>query len=566
MYGHGVFIYNPNEALEKYETWDGVAAAIADMKMGHAWIRGHGKDGLYYPDQNRHLIDALRRMGLVVFVWGWCHGGNNVDEDLENVSRSLATFKPDGYVADIEHGVAGAIWSTTTIKRFLGEVREAVEGKPLILSTFGFIPYHEPNLMKAADPYVDAFAPQVYWFWFPKQAMFNQPGATGTYQENNAAAYTNLCIDVWRHITRKPLIVTGQAYWKESPGWTQHFAERKLHEFVDGFTRFNDIVGLNWWHLAGDAAMSSKMAETIRDADFASKVPLEPRVAPPRPRARRLPEVRVGTAATPSAASVAYVKTEGLNLRTEPNGQIIRSLTIGDKVEVLGNAADPRWKLVKVGVEKGVVFGAYLRDPVAPEIERLLEEALGQWVRFDKGRANEKSDPYYKYVGEMWRSIGFDYDGRSTYPNGEDVPWSAAFISFVVRKAGPYYATFDFSDAHSEFSHGAIQARILGWTDKPFWGYRLSEMKPTLGDIVHRNRGSGNFSFDYAENHSRFNSHSDVVIEVRDRIIRVVGGNVSDTVSMTGNVQEYDLDAKGHLKPGQKIIALLKNRAAEVVV
>ena len=255
MYGHGTFIYNPVEALDKYQTWDGVADAVAAMNMSHAWLRGHGKDGLYYQDQNQRLADALRRKNISVFVWGWCHGGGNLDADLANVSKSLTTFQPDGYVADIEHGVSGASWTSNTVRSFLSGVRGMMQNKPLVLSTFGFIPYHEPHLMQAADPYVDAFAPQVYWFWFPKAAMFNQPGAIGRYQENNAADYTNLCIDVWRHITKRPLIITGQAYWGESTGWTRGFAERKLHEFVEGFTRFGEIAGLNWWHLAGNAAM-----------------------------------------------------------------------------------------------------------------------------------------------------------------------------------------------------------------------------------------------------------------------------------------------------------------------
>jgi hypothetical protein len=33
MYGHGVFVYEPNAALKKYRTWDGVASALLKMKM-----------------------------------------------------------------------------------------------------------------------------------------------------------------------------------------------------------------------------------------------------------------------------------------------------------------------------------------------------------------------------------------------------------------------------------------------------------------------------------------------------------------------------------------------------
>jgi len=257
----------------------------------------------------------------------------------------------------------------------------------------------------------------------------------------------------------------------------------------------------------------------------------------------------------------AYVSTEGLNLRTEPGGSVIRDLTIGEPVRDLGAAADANWRRVEVDGHEGVVFAKYLRKPSVPEVEALISSTIEQWVRFDKGRGNEASSPYYKYVGEMWKAIGESYDGRD-----RGVPWSAAFISFVVRNAGPAYAAFKFAPSHSAFSHDAIQGRILKHTDRPFWGFRPREQRPEIGDIIHRNRGKGKCSFDYAENHSSFTSHSDIVVEVTPQVVRVIGGNVGDTVSMRDNIQEYDLDADGLLKEGQRVIALLKNRASEVAL
>jgi hypothetical protein len=277
----------------------------------------------------------------------------------------------------------------------------------------------------------------------------------------------------------------------------------------------------------------------------------------------------VSLAAAAAAATTHYVGTEGLNLRETPDGTIIRALTIGQPVSDLGAADVDGWRRVEIDGQRGFVFGKYLRKPAAPEVEALLRAAIAEWVRFDKGQANEASDPYYLYVGEMWEAIGESYDGRSHYPDGDEVPWSAAFISFVVRKAGAAYASFKFNASHSVFSNDAIQARILSRTNRPFWGYRLTEAKPGLGDIIHRNRGSGTYSFDYAENHSDFKSHSDIVVEVTPQVVRVIGGNVSDTVSLRkveggDDIQEYELDANGYIAPGQRVIAVLKNRAANV--
>ncbi|MDE3819713.1 DUF2272 domain-containing protein [Sinorhizobium meliloti] len=258
------------------------------------------------------------------------------------------------------------------------------------------------------------------------------------------------------------------------------------------------------------------------------------------------------------------VTTEGLRLREAPNGTVIRDLTIGEPVLDLGAASEDGWRNVKVGDEEGVVFGKYVRTPSQPEIETLLRAALDEWFRFDKGRADEKADPYYKYVREMWAAIGEPYDGRSRYPNGEEVPWSAAFISWVVRKAGPAYANFKFASSHSVFVNNAIKARVTNRLDNPFWGYRIIEERPQLGDIIQRNRSGGSFTFSYAENHTEYKSHSDIVVEVTPDVVRVIGGNVSDTVTLGGDLQEYELDPQGFIKPNQRVIALLKNRAVQV--
>lgn len=260
----------------------------------------------------------------------------------------------------------------------------------------------------------------------------------------------------------------------------------------------------------------------------------------------------------------AFLTTDDVNFRSQPDGDIIRALTLGQEMMVLGSAADPRWRQVKIGNDTGFVAGRYLRAPGHVRIEKLLAAAVKEWVRFAKGAGQEQLDPYYKYVGEMWHAIGMNLDGRD-----RDMPWSAAFISWAVRKAGAGYGAFKFAASHSVFVHDAIQARLLGRLDRPFWGHRITQEKPVLGDIVARNRAGNSFSFDYAEGHSQYISHSDIVVEVRPGMIRVMGGNVGQTVSLSSfsggdNLQEYELDANGFIKPGQKVIALLKNRAAQV--
>ena len=262
-----------------------------------------------------------------------------------------------------------------------------------------------------------------------------------------------------------------------------------------------------------------------------------------------------------AGGDVRLVATEGLRLRNAPGGTIIRDLTILEPVHDLGAASEEGWRKVRVGNDEGAVFGKYLRAPGRQEVESLLRAAIDEWLRFNKGQANEAADPYYKYVREMWAAIGEPYDGRSHYPDGEEVPWSAAFISWVVRNGGPAYANFQFAASHSVFVNNAIKARVTNRLDKPFWGYRITEKQPELGDIIQRNRAGGSFSYSYAENHSQYKSHSDIVVEVTPDVVRVVGGNVADTVSLGGGLQEYQLNTDGFIEPNQGVIALLKNRA-----
>lgn len=260
-------------------------------------------------------------------------------------------------------------------------------------------------------------------------------------------------------------------------------------------------------------------------------------------------------------ATDLLVTTDGLRLRGAPDGAIIRDLTIGERLVAIGDGDNTGWRKVRSGTQEGFCFGKYLRSPDRPEVEALLRTAIDEWLRFEKGAGSEKADPYCGFVREMWAAIGEPYDGRSTYPNGKDVPWSAAFISWAVRRAGPAYANFRFASSHSVFVNNAIKARFTARKDKPFWGFRINEENPTLGDIIQRNRSGNTFSFSYAENHAQYESHSDIVVEVTPDVVRVLGGNVGDTVGFGTRLQEYHLSSDGFLKPDQGIIALLKNRA-----
>lgn len=167
---------------------------------------------------------------------------------------------------------------------------------------------------------------------------------------------------------------------------------------------------------------------------------------------------------------------------------------------------------------------------------RAASIALDEWRRFGeqtydiRGRATnvghkEGETPYWQYVGEYWR-----YGVNNDTLTGRDhsVPWSAAFISWVMRTAGAGNR-FHYSPQHSIYIFRAIKDLLQGKPDAGFYCYQLREWKPQVGDLVCWARRDG---IDYQhQNGGDYPGHCDVVVEVGADQIQIVGGNVGDSVT-----------------------------------
>ena len=64
---------------------------------------------------------------------------------------------------------------------------------------------------------------------------------------------------------------------------------------------------------------------------------------------------------------------------------------------------------------------------------RICGEALDD---FGDGAHKENASPYPLRIGESRRSIGINFERRTTNAKGERIAWSAAFVSHVLAKAG----------------------------------------------------------------------------------------------------------------------------------
>ncbi|HSW07133.1 SH3 domain-containing C40 family peptidase [Aquabacterium sp.] len=270
--------------------------------------------------------------------------------------------------------------------------------------------------------------------------------------------------------------------------------------------------------------------------------------------------------AVPTAlAARRHVNLKALNLRSTPSASssanVLRTLSLGQPVELIGDQQSGWWPVqVPDGSERGFVKALIddsngigtpsLRVPVEAARESLVAEAVRQWERFKFGQGKETVDPFFKMIGEMWAAIKLPHDGR------DDIPWSAAAISFMVRQAAASHAgykPFKFAASHSKYIHDAIIK--AGQAGAPFHGFRLFEHKPQLGDLVARSR-EGAISFEQAAASDAFKSHTDVIVAIHADAVYAIGGNVSDSVSVT----RYPKTDSGHLSDAGGVFALLVNK------
>jgi hypothetical protein len=253
--------------------------------------------------------------------------------------------------------------------------------------------------------------------------------------------------------------------------------------------------------------------------------------------------------------AIMKVKADAANLRRSPeirDDNIITTLVLSQEVDVIeGNPPDRFWK-VKTTVNgtmlEGFVSASLLRKPASAPKEALISAAVREWLRFDQGDKFEFEDPQFRFIGEYWSKIGQSLDGQN-----RDQPWSAAYISFVVRAAG--YSGFKFAAAHSTYVIDAVDKRQANDTTAPFWGFELNEHKPQLGDLVCRSRAGAQISSMANLPRGGFKSHCDIVVEVKDTEVRTLGGNVGDSVS----ISTYLLDGNKFLRKANNVYGILRN-------
>lgn len=186
---------------------------------------------------------------------------------------------------------------------------------------------------------------------------------------------------------------------------------------------------------------------------------------------------------------------------------------------------------------------------------RIIEAANDEWNFFGQQiviiEPNEESIPHVgiwedddwahiERVNQYWRSVGMSrLSGRDCKE-----PWSAAFISWIMKEAGIPHTLFPSSPSHRNYlAHFLAVGQNPDAVLKP---HTIQEYKPKPGDLICANRGDGYFGEEVEELPTSLNAklHCDIVEKIDGRYLYAIGGNVRNSVSKS----ILTLSPEGYLK------------------
>jgi len=167
-------------------------------------------------------------------------------------------------------------------------------------------------------------------------------------------------------------------------------------------------------------------------------------------------------------------------------------------------------------------------------IKGQIKEELAFW----KGK-KETSYGARSRLSRYWDYINF----KNWSPT--ETPWSAAFISYVMRGT-------DLKGAGSHYLYikNVIDGKSPGWE-----AFSIPKNRGKLiiqpGDILVKSRSGG-----------KYNTHGDLVASISGNKAALVGGNVSNTAKIVGIVK---LNADGTLRDGGNYQIILKKNPVSTV-
>jgi hypothetical protein len=154
--------------------------------------------------------------------------------------------------------------------------------------------------------------------------------------------------------------------------------------------------------------------------------------------------------------------------------------------------------------------------------------AVKEWERWGKGTITESDSRMRSVLEDYWRTgVGWVPSDPTWWTTWA---WSAAFISWVMRKASAGNA-FKYSSLHTDYVAAAKRNRIEN-NSNPFKAYRITEAVPRVGDLVCLERSNSGVTYDNVDK-GNYASHCDIVTAIQPGKLITTGGNLSNSVQQT---------------------------------
>jgi hypothetical protein len=212
---------------------DAIVTKAAAAGLRQLWVRvGDSQDGFYAASVLDQLVPKAQAQGIAVIGWGFPYL-YDPQFDAHWTADVLAWRGPngerlDGFSPDLETASEGVMVTERRLQVYLGQVAPLSAERPLIATVFrptdrlwASYPYG------AIAPYVDSFAPMVYW-------GCTEPGAAATQAMARLAAL-------------RPVHLVGQGYNMADDGG------RRVSPSADETWRFLDVahgggaLGASFW-------------------------------------------------------------------------------------------------------------------------------------------------------------------------------------------------------------------------------------------------------------------------------------------------------------------------------
>lgn len=243
------------------------------------------------------------------------------------------------------------------------------------------------------------------------------------------------------------------------------------------------------------------------------------------------------------------------NLRPAPNTTLapLAQLPAGHPVEPLGalqGSFRPCRAIIDGFSLDGFIHKDLLREEINPMVDRLIETVGRQFQFFKFGQQFEEHPLSQERIKTYWLSFQSTAEPVS-------VAWSAAFVSFCMKKA-ELNLSFRFAGRHTTYLSDSKIAKLNNDASRAYWAVRLGERVVRVGDLVGAFRTippqtCGTATRTYDSLPGDFCSHVDVVVAVRPDRVMAIGGNVGNTVMF----KEIPLTPNGRVRAGNKRITTM---------